>query len=329
MIFLKKLNLYQTILKEMVPYLDHSLPNSQLERIYNDACIGLAEIFPPENGVFEFDDGTRYPVTDFAMSVISKKEATKLQAPPKKPPALQKKEENKRSLETDCGSPSESQDKSSVAKTEEKIFTKQAVSTLSGIGSQMIVSTHQLKMTNKKNPSDIREFTFKIFPLSVRDNATTTDIAAEVEHNGKRMFFVSSPNGQKSFQAEDDGLSFMIRGQWQNQKFISVIYPLQKKDYNIVDNESLVFPEELSAEVFSQSFVHTAGDDILYVLPKNKVNEPNGLTDVLIVQEKDGTRQIHTSADNVIFLYSAGIKFRIYAKWSPEKNFLVSIEQAE
>lgn len=303
--------------------------NNQMTRLYNDACIALVEIVGgyDKDNTIRFDDGEVYLLTDFALNILKKKNyaehvsenvkqeikrETKPNVAPKvKPETMPEEIEIEPAVET-------------VVETAQKNIAE-----LQPSEQQMIMSKHVVRLSNKKNPSDVKEFSFLVKPLLVTDNVATADITVTAEHNGQKIHLVSSKDGQKSIQCEIGGMSFMIRGTWKNRRFNSMIYPAHASEYDMKDNESSIAPEHILAETFDDSFVQIIGDAKLYVLPNSKMNEPDGFCSISIVQEENDERLVHANDNNVHFLYIGGIKFRVYAKWTAQKAFLICTEQMD
>ena len=341
MIYLNQICFLKNVLKETKNNFI-SDEKSQMARLYTDASIALAELvgFDEEKKEISFDDGETYPLSSFAINIIKKQSKEQSQTilsnkeiGTSEPPVIVQEPAPESTPEPAMTEDANSQEQTDVVSSPVSLASNsspQPASVLSTKETQMVLSKHQMRLSNKKNPSDVKEFSFVVSPLSVMDNAATTDIAVAVSHNGKELIFVSpKAGGPKSIQCELDGMQFFIRGTWKNREFSSTIYPSHASDFDCKDNQTLISPEILLAENFREEFVMSISDTSLYVLPQAKMNEPSsGLCSICVVQEDEESRQVYVNQENVHFLYIGGIKYRVYAKWEQD-NFSICVEQMD
>ena len=338
MVYLNQICFLKMVLKETKKNFI-SDERSQMARLYTDAAIALAEIvgWDKEKKEISFDDGEIYPLSDFAINILKKQSKinpqTTLSCNEPVVSEVQKQEEpSEEVLESDSKSQKEEavpvEENHPIKESPTEIVSAEMKPAYSG-ESQMVLSKHQMRLSNKKNPSDVKEFSFVVSPLSVADDVATTDIAVIVSHNGRELYFVSPKVGPKSVRCEIGDMQFIIRGTWKNRKFNSVIYPSKANEFDCKDNQTLILPENLIAENFREEFVMSISDTSLYVLPQAKMNEPSsGLCSICVIQEDEESRQVYVNKENVHFLYIGGIKYRVYAKWEQDK-YSICIEQME
>lgn len=314
MIPLKKLNLLSQILQE-------TKDDKQLERIYTDALIVLYEMgITPMGNCYEID-GQKYPFTSLAANVITKKQKQKTPAfKPEKKDAVEKKTVSE-----------VSQPEKTVETKEEDVLDQfmNASISLANKTSPVIVSRHNIKVVNKKNPSDFKEFLFLVTPLTIQDNSSAGDIAIVVDRGvGKEpLAFVSSAaTGRKSIDFEVDGFQFFIRGEWKNRVFSANFYLTGNTEYKIADSSKEIAPDEtIDPNDYAAAFVKRIKDSKIYILPLARVNEPNGLAKIVVIQENEQSRQVNCPEENVLMAYIGGNDYRIYARWDGP-NFQISTD---
>ena len=319
MIPLKKINLLSEILQK-------TKDDKQLERIYSDALIALHEMgIEPVSNCYEIDE-QKYPLTPLATNVIAKKQKQKPSSEEKKETvteSLEPKPEPKPEPVTETNDNSKSlTEKKEPAKQEDDDVLDQFMQSTQKpshpIG-PVIVSRHNIKVINKKNPSDFKEFLFLVSPIAVQDDSSAGDIAVIVDRGAGQeplAFASAAGTGRKSIDLEVDGFSFLVRGAWKNRKFSAQFY-LKGSEYKLPDTSKEITPDEtIDPDAFNDSFIRKVGDSKLYVLPLARVNEPNGLAKVVIVQETEQSRQINCPGDCVLMAYIGGNDYRIYAKWN-------------
>lgn len=328
MVYLNQICFLKMVLKETKKNFI-SDEKSQMARLYTDASIALAEIvgWDEEKKEISFDDGEIYPLSNFAINILKKQskelvvsEAQKQEEPPEEILESDSKSQKEETVPVEENHPIKESPTEAVSAEMKPAYSGEP---------QMVLSKHQMRLSNKKNPSDVKEFSFVVSPLSVADDVATTDIAVIVSHNGQELYFVSPKVGPKSVRCEIGDMQFIIRGTWKNRKFNSVIYPSKANEFDCKDNQTLILPENLIAENFRKEFVMSISDTSLYVLPQAKMNEPSsGLCSICVIQEDEESRQIYANKENVHFLYIGGIKYRVYAKWEQDK-YSICIEQME
>lgn len=332
MIYLNQICFLKNVLKETKNNFI-SDEKSQMARLYTDASIALAELvgFDEEKKEISFDDGETYPLSSFAINIIKKQSKEHSQTihsnkeiTTSEPPVIAQEP-----VPESAPEPAMTEDANSQEQTDVVSSPVSPASVPSTEETQMVLSKHQMRLSNKKNPSDVKEFSFVVSPLSVADDVATTDIAVIVSHNGQELYFVSPKVGPKSIRCEIGGMQFIIRGTWKNRKFNSVIYPSKANEFDCKDNQAFILPENLIAENFRKEFVMSILDTSLYVLPQAKMNEPSsGLCSICVVQEDEESRQVYVNQENVHFLYIGGIKYRVYAKWE-QNNLSICVEQMD
>ncbi len=329
MLYLKRLNFFTSILQQTQTQQNTKAKSGQdageqMSRLYNDALVGLFSlgVIPEqtESGLAYMIDGDRFPVTAAAKKIMDKRQETK-------------------TAENTANNQAKEGETAEFSKREKKeTEISRAASTSAGpMGSgdtgspepQAIVNRHIVKVSNKKNPSDVKEFIITVIPLGIKENATATDIAVEIEHNGQFVYFVSEQK-RKSIMAEIDGVPFNIRGQWQDCRFKSALYlgSALKADYTLSDKQKEIFPDEVHPECYQNDFVRTIENSTLYILPFSRINEPNGQCKTIVVQETEGDRQIYCDKGNVLMMYLNGVNFRVYGKWT-NKQFQATVEQMD
>lgn len=302
-------------------------PPTPLTKIYNDSLQGLAELgLAPEDGKYIFDDGTSYEVTEYAASLIKKilskrtvsnnvMEATKV--------AVKSREEKK------------------LPQTEElsEVVLEKDVpdATLPVVEPQcseqvIMLAKRELKLVNKKDPTDIKDVSFTVIPLSIMDNAVAADIAVICSTNNTVTQFVSEVR-KKSITVFAGGIEFAIRGQFQNRKFKVSIFPLGRAnaDYTVTENAKDEFDENALPEIYQQLYQRTIGESVLTILPLSKINAPSGRCGCIVVQEDGSNRQIHSMAvaeKEILYVFINDTKYRIYAVWKG-KVFDIAIEKAD
>ena len=302
-------------------------PPTPLTKIYNDSLQGLAELgLAPEDGKYIFDDGTSYEVTEYAASLIKKilskrtvsnnvMEATKV--------AVKSREEKK------------------LPQTEElpEVVLEKDVpdATLPVVEPQcseqvIMLAKRELKLVNKKDPTDIKDVSFTVIPLSIMDNAVAADIAVICSTNNTVTQFVSEVR-KKSITVFTGGIEFAIRGQFQNRKFKVSIFPLGRAnaDYTVTENAKDEFDENALPEIYQQLYQRTIGESVLTILPLSKINAPSGRCGCIVVQEDGSNRQIHSMAvaeKEILYVFINDTKYRIYAVWKG-KVFDIAIEKAD
>lgn len=328
MVYLNQICFLKMVLKETKKNFI-SDEKSQMARLYTDASIALAEIvgWDEKKKEISFDDGEIYPLSNFAINILKKQskepivsEAQKQEEPPEEILESDSKSQKEEAVPVEENHPIKEGPTEAVSAEMKPAYSGEP---------QMVLSKHQIRLSNKKNPSDVKEFSFVVSPLSVADDVATTDIAVIVSHNGQELYFVSPKVGPKSVRCEIGDMQFIIRGTWKNRKFNSVIYPSKANEFDCKDNQTLILPENLIAENFREEFVTSISDTSLYVLPQAKMNEPSsGLCSICVIQEDEESRQVYVNKENVHFLYIGGIKYRVYAKWEQDK-YSICIEQME
>ena len=354
MLYFEEMSLYIDILRKT-----KKCQLEQVERLYNDAMIGLYQLGvepeETEEGLAIVINDESFKVSDFVMKIVSKGRIEKKTAiSPKKDDVAKKTAEttfmgkNDMEIDMDEGlsvlpNEKEKQDKkkADLGKLEKITMEnipnkndKKATPDLNYNQEQLaILDKHSIKIVNKKNPSNIEGFNVTVIPLFVTDNMTSTDIAVEVEHNGESVLFVSE-KGRKSILAEIAGFTFNIRGQWRNRRFKSLIYVTGgdfKRNYSLEDSNVEIRPVSLIDEkVYSDTFTREVGSTRLYVLPLENSNEPNGKCRVTVISEdtEDETRKISEGEQNVLLMYINNNSFRVYARWI-KKEFEISIEATQ
>lgn len=328
MVYLNQICFLKMVLKETKKNFI-SDEKSQMARLYTDASIALAEIvgWDEKKKEISFDDGEIYPLSNFAINILKKQskepivsEVQKQEEPPEEILESDSKSQKEEAVPVEKNHPIKEGPTEAVSAEMKPAYSGEP---------QMVLSKHQIRLSNKKNPSDVKEFSFVVSPLSVADDVATTDIAVIVLHNGQELYFVSPKVGPKSVRCEIGDMQFIIRGTWKNRKFNSVIYPSKANEFDCKDNQTLILPENLIAENFREEFVMNISDTSLYVLPQAKMNEPSsGLCSICVIQEDEESRQVYVNKENVHFLYIGGIKYRVYAKWEQDK-YSICIEQME
>ena len=324
MIYLQKIAFLKNNLKRC--YSERSLkPPTSLTKIYNDSLQGLAELgLAPEDGKYIFDDGTSYEVTDYAASLIKKIlskhttsnnaiEVTKVAVKPKEEKKLQQTEELPEVvLEKDIPD--------AIQSVVEQQCSEQVI----------MLAKRELKLVNKKDPTDIKDVSFTVIPLSIMDNAVAADIAVICSVNNTVTQFVSEVR-KKSITVSADGTEFAIRGQFQNRRFKVSIFPLGRAnaDYTITENVKDEFDENALPEIYQQLYQRKIGESVLTILPLSKINAPSGRCDCIVVQEDGDNRQIHSMTEKeILYVFINNAKYRIYAVWKG-KVFDIAIEKAD
>ena len=302
-------------------------PPTPLTKIYNDSLQGLAELgLAPEDGKYIFDDGTSYEVTEYAASLIKKilskrtvsnnvMEATKVAVKPREEKKLPQTEELPEVvLEKDVPD--------ATLPVVEPQCSEQVI----------MLAKRELKLVNKKDPTDIKDVSFTVIPLSIMDNAVAADIAVICSTNNTVTQFVSEVR-KKSITVSADGIEFAIRGQFQNRKFKVSIFPLGRAnaDYTVTENAKDEFDENALPEIYQQLYQRTIGESVLTILPLSKINAPSGRCGCIVVQEDGSNRQIHSMAvaeKEILYVFINDTKYRIYAVWKG-KVFDIAIEKAD
>lgn len=300
-------------------------PPTPLTKIYNDSLQGLAELgLAPEDGKYIFDDGTSYEVTEYAASLIKKilskrtisndvMETTKVTVKPREEKKLPQTEELPEVvLEKDVPDV--------ILPIIEPQCSEQVI----------MLAKRELKLVNKKDPTDIKDVSFTVIPLSIMDNAVAADIAVICSTNNTVTQFVSEVR-KKSITVFADGIEFAIRGQFQNRKFKVSIFPLGRAnaDYTVTENAKDEFDGNALPEIYQQLYQRTIGESVLTILPLSKINAPSGRCGCIVVQEDDSNRQIHSMAEKeILYVFINNTKYRIYAVWKG-KVFDIAIEKAD
>lgn len=348
MLYLKRLNFFVSVLqqtgRQSAGTRSEQDAGEQMSRLYNDALIGLFSlgVIPEqtENGLAYLIDGECFPVPAAVKKIMDRMTAKQGVFPTgrvveKTVENSQKKEETAEMDQGEAKTPaapvvSETADKKTV-RTDPGPDIPTASNTRAH-EPQAIVDRHIIKVSNKKNPSDVKEFTITVIPLGVKENATATDIAVEIEHNGQFVYFVSEQK-RKSIMAEIDGVPFNIRGQWLNFQFKSIPYlgSALKATHTLSDKVKKIGPDEVIPKYYRDDFVREVGNSILHILPFSRMNEPgSGQCKTIVVQETDGDRQIYCDNEkNVLMMYLDGMTFRVYGKWTPDKSFQTTVEQTD
>ncbi len=348
MLNLKRLNFFVSVLQQTRKQAGAKSEDAgeQMTRLYNDALIGLYAlgIIPEqtEDGLAYQIDGDCFPVPMAAKKIMDKMakngkavegkvvkthQEIKETAPmPKEKTTPMPKKEMTDAASSKPVTPTPD-DETPPGGTVASGHTKKTAHE-----PQAIVNRHVVKVSNKKNPSDVKEFTITIMPLGVKESVAATDIAVEIEHNGQFVYFVSEQK-RKSIMAEIDGVPINIRGQWQNFGFKTALYlgSALKATHTLSDKVKEIGPEEVVPEYYRDDFVKEIGNSTLYILPFSRMNEPgSGQCKAIVVQETDGDRQIYCDNEtNVLMMYLDGMNFRVYGKWTADKRFLTTVEQTD
>ena len=328
MIHLQKIAYYKNNLKRCYP--ERSIkPPTPLTKIYNDSLQGLAELgLTPEDGKYIFDDGTSYEVTDYAASLIKKilskhavlnsaSETTKVTVKPKEEKNLSQAEELPEVVLEE-----------NASDVIQPVIEPQVESQCSE--QVIMLAKRELKLVNKKDPTDIKDVSFTVVPLSIMDNAVAADIAVICSTNNTVTQFVSEVR-KKSITVLANGIEFAIRGQFQNRKFKVSIFPLGKAnaEYTVTENARDDFDESAAPEIYRQLYRRAIGESTLTVLPLSKINAPSGRCNCIVVQEDGNNRQIHSMAEKeILYVFINNAKYRIYAVWKG-KVFDIAIEKAD
>lgn len=302
-------------------------PPTPLTKIYNDSLQGLAELgLAPEDGKYIFDDGTSYEVTEYAASLIKK--------------ILSKRTVSNNVMEA-AKVAVKSREEKKLPQTEElpEVVLEKDVpdATLPVVEPQcseqvIMLAKRELKLVNKKDPTDIKDVSFTVIPLSIMDNAVAADIAVICSTNNTVTQFVSEVR-KKSITVFAGGIEFAIRGQFQNRKFKVSIFPLGRAnaDYTVTENAKDEFDENALPEIYQQLYQRTIGESVLTILPLSKINAPSGRCGCIVVQEDGSNRQIHSMAvaeKEILYVFINDTKYRIYAVWKG-KVFDIAIEKAD
>ena len=337
MLRLKAMNYFTSVLSETSSYITSTVQSEfqdQMVRLYNDAFIGLVKLdakVEEKNGRtgLQIDD-LFFEITPFVKSVLAKEKNKRGTAHEAGEKVLEEKETRWISSNEHEPAAKTSNLTEPVAKTNKSDKLKQP-NEINSEEQQVIVAKRIVTLTNKKNPSDISEFDFAVQPLFISDKGGPMDIVVELKHNDQTLYFVSE-QGRKSIEIEIDDTSFVIRGQWKNNKFTVFIYLVGTKKalYNMKVESKDIAPEEILAEQYNTDFLMNIGDTKLYILPYARTNELSGLCKVSIVQEIQNERFVYCSNKEPLLIHIGDINFRIYAKWEKEtKQFIISAEQIE
>lgn len=288
-------------------------------RLYDDAFMALVSLgVETENESLVIDDDT-YPASDKVKKIL-RSNGSKINP---------SKNDNKRAQEQRPAVPVSAK-KDMVAETPAStpIPTPKAEVTPTFTNTAekpLIVSKITAKLTKKADQSDYHEVKFLVFPLKVTDNAASSDIAVVMNTGGKQYTFVSPPSGgRRSIDCQAGDETFTVRGQWKSGHFEAFVNPAQKvtETYKIETKSKVVFPSEIDATVYEATFSKEIGEDIIYVFPHNKANEPNGIAKSTIVVESADLRQAFTEADGTKTASLSGTDFRLYGKWE-DNGFVI------